>query len=146
MSIYIAKAQRTGTRTGEVSGTPQVQALTYSAPAEFKGKDGLWTPEHFFTAALATCFVLTFEALAEFAKLPFESIDADVEGVLEKGEGGYRFTRLFVRPRLVVGKQEDTERGLQLLAKAERSCMISRSISSEIILEPQVLVAKAVER
>lgn len=140
MSTYTASANRTGGRSGEVSGTPAVPTLQFSAPPEFKGKADTWTPEHFFTAAIATCFLTTFEAIAEFSKFSFEAISANAEGVLEKVEGGYRFTKVFMRPVLSIANDGDRERALRLLEKAEHACLISRSISSEVVLEPTVKV------
>jgi peroxiredoxin-like protein len=138
MSTYTASATRTGVRTGQVSGTPAVPELIFAAPPEFKGTDNTWTPEHFFVVALATCFATTFEAIAELSKFPFTALKVNAEGVLEKTESGYRFTRVYVRPELTVARSEDAERGLRLLEKAERACLISKSVSSEIVLEPQV--------
>lgn len=140
MSSYIAVATRTQIRGGEVSGTPSVPSLTFSAPPEFKGKENVWTPEHFYTAALATCFITTFEAIAEFSKFSFEELTVSAEGVLEKGEGGFRFTKVFVRPVLTIANDADQERALRLLDKAERACLISKSVSAEIVLQPEVLV------
>ncbi len=140
MSTYIASATRTGARSGSVTGTPAVPILQFSAPPEFKGKADTWSPEHFFTAAIATCFLTTFEAIAEFSKFSFESISASAEGVLEKAEGGYRFTKVFVRPVLSIANDADRDRALRLLEKAEHGCLISRSISSEVVLEPTVKV------
>jgi peroxiredoxin-like protein len=140
MSVYTATATRTGVRTGKVSGTPAVPAVTFSAPPEFKGKEGVWSPEHFFTAAIATCFITTFEAIAEFSKFTFDSLSTSAEGVLEKGEGGYRFKTVIVRPVLTIANEADRERGLRLLEKAERACLISKSVSSEIVLQPEVMI------
>lgn len=144
MSSYIAVATRTQVRGGEVSGNPSVPSLTFSAPPEFKGKENVWTPEHFYTAALATCFITTFDAIAEFSKFPFEKLTVSAEGVLEKGEGGFRFTKVFVRPVLTIASDADRERALRLLDKAERACLISKSVSAEIVLQPEVLVLAVV--
>lgn len=141
MSTYTAKAIRTAVRSGNVSGTPDVPSLQFSAPPEFKGSPNTWTPEHFFTAAIATCFVTTFEAVADYSKFAFEAITASAEGVLEKGENGYRFTKVVLRPVLSISNEADQERALRLLEKAEHACLISKSVSSEIVLEPKVMVA-----
>jgi peroxiredoxin-like protein len=144
MSSYTAIATRTQLRAGEVTGTPVVPTLAFSAPPEFKGKAEVWTPEHFFTAALATCFITTFDAIAEFSKFSFEELTVSTEGIMEKGEGGFRFTKVFVRPVLTIGNDSDRDRALRLLEKAERGCLISRSVSSEIVLQPEVVVQAAV--
>ncbi len=145
MSSYTTVAVRTALKAGEVSGTPDLPALSFSAPPEFKGRDGVWTPEHFFTAAIATCFVTTFDAIAEFSKFSFEGLRVSTEGVLEKTETGYRFTTVYVRPQLTINNEADRERALRLLEKAERACLISKSVSSAIVLQPQVVIAVALQ-
>lgn len=143
MSTYTVTAIRTGSRTGEAVGAPDLPPLAFSAPPEFKGRSGIWTPEHFFTASIAACFQTTFEAIAEFSKFSFDGLRTEVEGTLEKTDTGYRFTRVRIRARLTLAPGADRERGLRLLEKAERACLISKSISSEITLEPEIAVATA---
>ncbi len=132
---------RRGIATGE--GIPQ--AIEFSAPPEFKGEPELWTPEHFFTAAIATCFVSTFRAIAEYSKFEdMVALEVGVETVLRKEEGGFRFAEVTVKPVLTIASPEDEERGLKLMEKAEKACLISRSINATRKLEPKVLVATTV--
>lgn len=67
-------------------------------------------------------------------------ISQGAEGIARKQDYGYSFTRVFVRPRLTAEKESDRDRGLRLLEKAERSCLVSRSLRNEIVLEPEVVV------
>lgn len=132
---------RRGIATGE--GIPQ--AIEFSAPPEFKGEPELWTPEHFFTAAIATCFVSTFRAIAEYSKFEdMVALEVGVETVLRKEEGGFRFAEVTVKPVLTIASPEDEERGLKLMEKAEKACLISRSINAIRKLEPKVFVATTV--
>ncbi len=132
---------RRGIATGE--GIPQ--AIEFSAPPEFKGEPELWTPEHFFTAAIATCFVSTFRAIAEYSKFEdMVALEVGVETVLKKEEGGFRFAEVTIKPVLTIASPEDEERGLKLMEKAEKACLISRSINATRKLEPKVLVATTV--
>src|SRR3954467_8042989 len=48
--------------------------IEVATPPEFpKGIAGLWSPEHLFTAAVNSCFMTTFLAIAENSKLEFKS-------------------------------------------------------------------------
>ena len=59
-------------RNGLVSGEGIVEpTIRFSAPVEFKGDNSRWTPEHFLVAAVVSCFVVTFSAMAESSKLNF---------------------------------------------------------------------------
>lgn len=134
-------------KRGIVSGEGIPQSVEFSAPPEFGGEAELWTPEHFFLASVVTCFISTFRAIAEFSKFDTVALDVSAEGTLNKEEGGFRFTDVKIRPVLSVTHEEERERGLKLLFKAESACLISRSINSKIELEPlvQVSVPAAVE-
>lgn len=138
---YEASAHWTGGRRGTVAGQGAGGTIEFAAPPEFQGEAGKWTPEHFFTAAIASCMVTTFRAIAEISKFDFEALDVSVEGVLEKAEGGLRFTRVVVKPVLTTRREDDRERGLRVLDKAERACLISRSINAQISLQPTVTTA-----
>ena len=139
---YYSNAKWTDGRKGTVSAEGIAAAIPFSAPPEFMGEAGTWTPEHFFAAAVASCFVTTFKAIAEFSKFEFLSLQVEVEGTLEKEQGGYRFAKVVVRPLLEVGAGSDLERAIRLLEKAERGCLISRSLKSEIELQPEVFLHK----
>ena len=141
---FVSSARWTNGRNGIATGHEVQPSINFSAPPEFQGEAGVWTPEHFFTTAVATCFVNTFQAIATFSKFSAVALDVSVEGRVEKGEGGYRFTRITVRPVLTVQNEADRERGMRLLEKAEKACLVSRSLNSEIVLEPKIFEASVV--
>jgi organic hydroperoxide reductase OsmC/OhrA len=69
-------------RRGKVSSEGITPAIDFSAPPEFKGDAGFWTPEHFLLAAVASCFVVTFYALADRSRMEFGKLALSVEGKL----------------------------------------------------------------
>jgi len=123
-------------------GAPRI--VHFSAPPEFGGESGTWTPEHFLLAAVASCFVATFRAVARASKLDFQGIEVSIEGTIEKDSGGFRFTHLTLRPALIICAEEERERAQRLLEKSEKICLVSRSLSSEVQLESKILVEKPV--
>jgi organic hydroperoxide reductase OsmC/OhrA len=116
----------------------------FSAPPEFGGEPGTWTPEHFLVAAIASCFIATFQAVARASKLEFQGLEVSVEGVLEKDDHGFRFTKVALRPVLILCADVDRERALRLLEKSEKICLVTRSLSSEVRMEPKIFVEKPV--
>jgi peroxiredoxin-like protein len=139
--LYRTSAYWVLEKRGIVSGEKIPQAIEFSAPPEFGGDAELWTPEHFFLASVATCFISTFRSIAEFSKFDHVALDVTVEGKLNKEEGGYRFAEVNIRPVLSLTRDEEKERGIKLLYKAERACLISRSLNSKVSMEPLVQVA-----
>lgn len=135
---YTTEIQWTGERRGDLRA-PHLPGLEVDAPPEFKGHEGAWTPEHLFVAAVNSCFMTTFLAIAENSKLEFVSFSADAKGKLEKLEGqGFIMTEVVLRPKLLVSHARDLERAGRILEKAEKNCLISNSIKTETRLEPKV--------
>jgi peroxiredoxin-like protein len=121
----------------EAEGIPTT--ISFSAPPEFGGESGLWTPEHLLLAAVSTCYLATLRAVAEASKAEFHSLELTVEGVIEKQEGGFRFTRILLRPVVIIEKELERERTGRLLEKAERLCLVSRSLACATLLEPKIV-------
>lgn len=142
--LYRSSAIWTMRRRGIVSAEDVPRTINFSSPPEFQGEPGLWTPEHLLVAAVATCFLATFRAFAENSRLQVVRLEVEAEGALEKEEGGFRFTRVVVRPRLTIADQADQERAGRLLEKAERACLISRSLSCRVEMQAQVEVGAPV--
>jgi peroxiredoxin-like protein len=135
------EGQWTVARRGRVEAEGVKHAIEFSAPPEFRGEAGLWTPEHFFIAAVASCFITTFRAIAENSRFEPVSLDVSAEGVVEKREGGYEFTRVVLRPLLTISGENDRQRAARLLEKTELACLVSRSLKSEVTIEPRIELA-----
>ncbi len=138
---YKVDAHWTEGRRGRVLAEGVTQELDFSVPPEFHGEPDFWTPEHFFVAAACSCFVATFTAIAEFSKFEALNLEVSATGAVAKGENGYQFTELELRPVLTVVNEHDEERGLRLLEKTERSCLVMRSLSTSVRMVPNVRVA-----
>jgi peroxiredoxin-like protein len=135
---YYTQVEWTGERRGDLSA-PTLPSLKVDAPPEFKGHEGVWTPEHLFVASVNSCFMTTFLAIAENSKLEFVSFSADAQGKLEKLTGqGFMMTEITLRPKLVLKNARDAERALRILEKAEKHCLISNSIKTQTKLEPDI--------
>ena len=135
---YTTEVEWTGERHGDLSA-PVLPDLKVDAPPEFKGHEGVWTPEHLFVASVNSCFMTTFLAIAENSKLEFVSFSAGAKGKLEKLEGqGFVMTEITLRPKLILKNAGDAERASRILGKAEKNCLISNSIKAKTRLEPRI--------
>lgn len=140
---YETEVEWTEQRKGELE-SPGLATLQVASPPEFKGHEGMWTPEHYFVASVNSCFMTTFLAIAEASKLEVISFDSRATGKLDKVEGiGYQMIEIVLKPKLVVRYAKDLERAGRILEKAEKNCLISNSIKSTVNLEPELI--KAVE-
>jgi len=135
--FYQTEVEWTGERHGDLRA-PVLPELRIDAPPEFKGHDGVWTPEHLFVASVNSCFMTTFLAIAENSKLDFISFKAGATGRLEKLERGFAMTEITLHPKLVIKNAGDFERANRILEKAEKHCLISNSIKSETRVEAEI--------
>jgi organic hydroperoxide reductase OsmC/OhrA len=131
-----------GSGTGDVElkadGLP---TLPSASPIPFDGPGDRWSPETLLVAAVGDCLILTFRAVARASSLAWTSLECDVTGTLDRIERTTRFVGFDVRARLHVPSGTDPDRARQVLEKAERSCLISNSLSGAIHLIPVIEVA-----
>lgn len=141
-STYPLSVRWTGGKQGVASSPDGLPDLEIASPAQFGGPGGLWTPEHFFVGAATACWMTTFLAVAELSKLEIEEVAADGEGFLEKGDDRrFSITRIVLRPRVTIVREEDRDKALRLIQKAEDACLVARSMKSVVELEPTLQVA-----
>jgi len=138
---FRVKGRWTAAGRGRVEAESVERPIDFSAPPEFRGEAGFWTPEHLFIAAVASCFITTFRAIAEASRFDPVSLDISVEGVVGKGEGGYEFTHVILSPHLTIREEADRQRAARLLEKTEHSCLVSRSLKSKVTMEPRIELA-----
>ena len=132
-------------KTGTLGSPDSLPSLSVASPPQFDGPTGVWSPEHLFVASVASCLMTTFRAIAELSGLDIVEYSDSAEGKLVQGDDRrYSITEITLRPRVVISDPDKVDRTLRLIDKAEHACLISRSISSVILLEPDVIVAAAV--
>ncbi|MFH0735610.1 MAG: OsmC family protein [bacterium] len=126
-------------RIGELN-EGQMTPITVATPPEFpKGVPNTWSPEHLFVASVNVCLMTTFLAIAENSKLEFSSYTADAVGKLEKVDGMFLISEITLKPIITIINQKDIEKAYKIIDKSENYCLISNSIKSKIILEPEVI-------
>ncbi len=134
---YHTAVKWTEQRKGVVScaGKPDIQVAT---PPEFKGHEGIWSPEDLFVGSVNTCVMMTFLAMAERAGLAFTSYESAAEGKLELVEGKLQFTAVTLKPTITLPASADAAKAKELIEKAEANCLISNSMKAKVSLEPTI--------
>ena len=128
---------RKGTMRSDVLNS----SIEVATPPEFpKGMQGIWSPEHLFVAAINSCLMTTFLAIAENSRLVYNSFESKAIGKLELIDGKYIMSEVVLKPVVILSNEEDREKALKVLHKSEAACLISNSVKSKIILEPEVKV------
>jgi len=141
MHNYEVNLSWTENRKGTISSPVLTQSIEIATPPEFpKGVEGIWSPEHLFAAAVNSCLMTTFLAMAEKSRLGFVSLNSTAIGKLDKVDGKYMMTEVTLRPCLVIRDGLQVERAKKVLELSEKACLISNSIKSSIIFEPVIEV------
>ena len=112
-------------------------------PPEFpKGIEGIWSPEHLFVAAVNSCLMTTFLSIAENSRLEFTTFESNAVGKLEMVDGKFMISEVTLKPILTIRDESSKEKAERVLTKSEAACLISNSVKSTIIFEPQVKIEK----
>jgi organic hydroperoxide reductase OsmC/OhrA len=114
--------------------------MRVTAPPEFRGEAGNWTPEELFVASVETCHLMTFLAFAARHQLQLVSYESHANGVLELLDGHYRFTRIVLFPTIVVPKSMDEKEVYALLDESHHHCLVTNSISSIVEVNPTIIL------
>lgn len=123
----------------EISGSssPQVVRPPYSA------EDAV-DPEEAFVAALSSCHMLTFLALAAARHFVVDHYHDEAEGVLARNAAGQMYVSVVtLRPAIrFAGALQPTPAELAALHHAaHEQCFIANSVLSEVRCEPRIVLA-----
>ncbi|HTR31941.1 MAG TPA: OsmC family protein [Puia sp.] len=130
-------------RKGLISSPVLDNSIEVATPPEFpKGIPGIWSPEHLLVAAVNSCLMTTFLAVAENSRLNFADFECTATGKLEKIDGKYLISEILLNPRLQITDESQREKALKVLQKSEAACLISNSIKSRIAFNPEVVVCE----
>ncbi len=108
-----------------------------SAALAYKGNPSMTNPEELLVAALSSCHMLTFLAIAAKKGLVVERYEDEAIGVLERPSGApTQITRCVLRPRITFsGDPPDDETLAKLHDEAHHGCFIANSVKTTVTVE-----------
>jgi organic hydroperoxide reductase OsmC/OhrA len=114
-------------------------ALEVATPVEFRnGLPGYWSPEDMLVAATASCYALTFRALARRRGVPFDDLEVMGNGhVTRRADGRFGFVVVELQVT-VTADEEQVEAVTQLAHDAQRGCIVGRALEIPVELELDV--------
>jgi len=115
-----------------------VEIAGSAAPA-YLGNPKHVDPEEAFVAAVASCHMLTFLAVAARKRIVVDRYEDEAVGHMEKNDAGkLAITRVTLRPRIRFGGAgAPTPKDVaQLHHLAHENCFIANSVRTEIEVEP----------
>jgi len=123
--------------------SPGLATLESAGPAEFGGPGDLWSPETLLVGAIGDCFILSFRAIARASGLAWTSLRCDVVGDLDRVDRVTRFTDFHISATLEIPGGQPEEKARRLLEKAEKSCLVTNSLSARVHFVAEVTAAEA---
>jgi len=111
-----------------------------SAP-QYRGDPSRLSPEDLFVAALASCQMLSFLALAGRAGITVLAYDDHAVGTLAIADKKMRMTEVVLRPRITLAPGADAGKALALVHSAHEICFIANSVACAVNIEPEIVTA-----
>ena len=109
-----------------------------SAAPAYRGNPAQVNPEDALVAALSSCHMLTFLAVAAKRKFVVDRYSDHAVGFLEKNaKGKLAVTRVILRPKVTFGgaTQPTTEQLTSLHEEAHNGCFIANSVTTDVTVE-----------
>lgn len=109
-----------------------------SAAPQYLGNEALVDPERAFVAALSSCHMLTFLALAARDGLIVDDYEDGAVGLMERNaDKRVAITRVVLRPKVTWGGEPPSAQKLdELHANAHKHCFIANSVTTTVSVEP----------
>ena len=108
--------------------------VTFSASPVYKGDASKGDPEDLLLAALSSCHMLSFLAIAAKKKIIVDSYQDDATGFLNSDGGKWWLVRVILRPKVVSSADAATLAEIHHLA--HEACFIANSVKTEVTVEP----------
>lgn len=133
-------------RTGELSSPVLEPTIECATPPEFpNGVPNIWSPEHLFIAAINSCYMATFLAIAHNFKLEVGSFNCNTTAKLEMVNGKYLITKAEIVPAVtVLNPEQDWEKVIRILEKAKAGCLVTNSMKTEVTLNLEKVIMKSI--
>jgi organic hydroperoxide reductase OsmC/OhrA len=119
--------------------------LEVATPPEFKGVEGVWSPEDLLVGSVASCFAVTLVAVAERRAVPLRSLEVAASGrVTQRGDGRFGFTAITLEVSLSTDPGFEHE-AAEAAEAAERGCLVAVSLDFPVHLELEVQTSPILE-
>jgi organic hydroperoxide reductase OsmC/OhrA len=109
--------------------------VTFSASPAYKGDASKGDPEDLLLAALSSCHMLSFLAIAAKKKIIVDSYQDEAVGSVENEGGKWWLARVILRPKVVSSADAATLAEIHHLA--HEACFIANSVKTSVTVEPR---------
>jgi organic hydroperoxide reductase OsmC/OhrA len=130
---------RAYTRDHEISAERKSTTVAGSSDKAFRGDAARYNPEELLVASLSACHMLWFLHLCAEAGIVVTDYRDSASGTMvEHKDGSGEFTRVILRPHVLIASPERIAEATELHAKAHRMCFIARSVNFPVEHQPVI--------
>ncbi|HAH09634.1 MAG TPA: osmotically inducible protein OsmC [Alphaproteobacteria bacterium] len=114
------------------------QIIPWSSAPEYKGERERVNPEEALVAALSTCHMLTFLAIAARKQFTVDHYRDEAVGIMTKNDHGkFWVSQVTLRPEIVFGgtRQPSLQELAGMHHSAHENCFIANSVKTSVVIE-----------
>ncbi len=127
-------------RAHEISAAGKAN-IEASSDTAFRGDPARWNPEELLVAALSSCHQLWYLHLcAEAGVIVLDYVDNAHGQMEETPNGGGRFTRVLLRPRVTVAAGTDLAKAREMHQSAHALCFLANSVNFPVEHDAEIVV------
>jgi len=106
-----------------------------SIPKEMDGPGIGTNPDEMLLGAAATCYIITLAALLERSGISQEGLELESTAIVDVTNGIFTYEKIIHRPTIVLIDGKDMIKTQRLVIKAEETCMISKALRGNVVIE-----------
>jgi organic hydroperoxide reductase OsmC/OhrA len=118
------------------------QDLQGSSDSIFRGDVTKHNPEDMLLSSLSVCHMLWYLHLCADAGVIVTAYTDNVEGILEYGKNGGKFTEVTLHPVVSVESEEMIPLAMSLHSEAHACCFIANSVNFPVHHQPSIIIEK----
>lgn len=116
-----------------------------SSDPSFRGDRSKHSPEDLFVSTLSTCHMLWYLHLCAVNGIVVLEYNDEATGIMEENPNGSgRFTKVLLKPEVLVAEHDMIQKANELHLEAHKMCFIANSINFEVVHEPIAFTAQRV--
>ena len=131
-------------RNHELLGPAKSAAIPGSSDPAFRGDPARYNPEELIVGALSACHMLWVLHLCADAGIVITGYSDDAFGEMaEHPDGSGEFTRVVLRPRMVITDPARIADAMAIHSRVHQVCCLARSVNFPVEHEPAVVAEAA---
>ena len=102
--------------------------------------EGVHTPHRMLLAAAASCQLVMMFRTAKAMHTSFKDATIDATGTMGEHEGVWRFDEIVLKVKVIIEDESERKKVERAVEMAHKTCPIRNSLSTNVIVETEIVV------